>query len=346
MKKIIERVIIAALAVICIVSQTACSSKEPVSDTDFLMNTTCKITVYGDARSEKDQLALIRETFALCRQYEDQMSRTVEGGDISRINSAAGQPVSVEDSTAEVIEAGLKYAELSGGLFDITVGELAEMWNFSGDDPHVPDAAAIAEAVKHVGYQKVHVSRDGAGEKPAVRLDDPETKLDLGGIAKGYIADRAAEFLREKGVTGAILNFGGNILCIGEKDTDTPFVIGVEKPFSSQEGQEKEILGTVAVSDMSVVTSGTYERKFYEDGVLYYHILDPQTGYPRETDLDGVSIMGPDSADCDGLATTCLMLGLDKGKALIESLPDFEALFAVKDGSVVTTEGFTLKETK
>lgn len=340
MKPIFKVIVCAAMAAICIVSQTGCAGKEPVSGDDFLLNTACNIKLYESPGSKSEQEALIRDTFALCRDYENRLSRTIKSSDIGRLNDAGGEPVEVDPTTVEVVNAGLDYAERTEGVFDITVGELSELWNFSGDDPHVPDAAAIAEAVTHVDYRKVEILNDTAS--PEIRLTDPQTKLDLGAIAKGYIADKAAEFLREKGVTSAVLNFGGNVVCIGEKPEGTPFVIGVEKPFSAEGGKEKEMLGTLDVADKAVVTSGTYERKFYENGILYYHILDTKTGYPKETDLDGVSIIGPNSTDCDGLSTTCLMLGLEKGKALIDSLPDFEAVFVTKDGRVEATDGLRL----
>lgn len=342
MKKIIRNVMCLAVAAICIVSQTGCSGKEPVSGSDFLLNTSCTISIYKAEGDQKAQEELIRQTFALCRDYENRLSRTVVGSDIEKISSARGQAVKVDPTTVEVVQAGLRFGEISGGLFDITVGELSELWNFSGDSPSVPDGAAIAEAVKHVGYNKAEILPDTL----SIRLADPQTKLDLGGIAKGYIADRAADYMRESGVESAILNFGGNIFCIGEKDKGVSFKIGIEKPFSAEGGYEKEILGTVNVSDMAVVTSGTYERKFYENGKLYYHILDPATGYPRETDLDGVTIVGPNSIDSDGLSTTCLMVGLEKGKELIDSLPGFEAVFVTKDGRVITTDGLKLESVK
>ncbi len=337
MKKIQRGLFGCVLILLFIVTQTGCAGKAPVSQTDFLLNTVCTITIYEGGDEE-----LIREAFALCREYENKLSRTIPTSDIGRINAAQGSSVSVDKETAEVIRKAIEYGELSEGLFDITVGELSELWNFSGDNPSVPDEGLLKEAVTHIGYPKIRIMQD---ENTAeVQLEDAQAKLDLGGIAKGYIADRAAEFLEEKGVTSATINLGGNVVCIGEKAEGTPFRIGIEKPFGKESQGQKEILGLVPLKGKSIVTSGTYERKFTENGTLYYHILDPKTGYPRETDLDGVSIIGPQSADCDGLSTTCLMLGFEKGKALIDSMNDYEAIFVKKDGSVVTTAGVSLIE--
>lgn len=335
------------LAAICILSQTGCAGKEPVSDSTFLLNTTCTITLFsaeqnGKTASRTEQEQLIADVFALCREYESKLSRTIAGSEISRLNESNGSETIVSGETAELISAALHYSVLTDGKFDITVGELEELWNFSGDDPHVPAVADIEAALSHVGYQKIEVLSDVEADEVVVRLTDPGTKLDLGAIAKGYIEDQAANYLKEHGVTSAILDFGGSIFCIGEKEGNVPFTIGIEKPFAADGAagsENRAVLGSVQVSDQVVVTSGTYERKFYENGVLYHHVLDPKTGYPCETDLDGVTIVGKNAQDCDGLSTSCLLLGLEKGKALVESLPDYEAVFVGKDGEVTATSG-------
>lgn len=337
MKKLQRRLLVCVLILIFILSQTACAGKVPVSQTDFLLNTVCTITLY-----EGGDESLIKDTFALCREYESRLSRTIEESDIGKINAAGGQAVEVDATTAEVIKKGIEYGTISHGLFDITLGKLVELWNFSGENPSVPDAEEIAAALPHIGYQQIQIKSNE--EMIEVFLDDPQTKLDLGGIAKGYIADKAGEFLKENGVSKAVINLGGNVVCIGEKEKDVPWSIGIEKPFGENNNGEKELLGTVAMKDKSIVTSGTYERKFIENGTLFYHILDPKTGYPMETDLDGVSIIGDKSTDCDGLSTTCLMLGFEKGKALIDSMPEYEAIFVKKDGTIVSTDGVVLKE--
>lgn len=334
------------LAAICILSQTGCGGKEPVSDSTFLLNTTCTVTILaaekdGKALGRDEQEDLIAETFSLCREYESRLSRTIAGSEISRVNEARGGRVNVSEETADLILAAQQYSSLTGGKFDITVGRLEELWNFSGDDPHVPAEADIQAALPHVGYQNIQVALTAETEKSAaaVQLTDPDTRLDLGAIAKGYIEDMAANYLKDHGVESAILDFGGSIFCIGEKEAGKPFTIGIERPFAADGEGGKTVLGSVQVRDQVVVTSGTYERKFYENGVLYHHVLDPQTGYPCETDLDGVTIVGKSAQDCDGLSTSCLLLGLDAGKALIESMPDYEAVFVGKDGKITVTGG-------
>lgn len=332
------------LTLTIIVPQTGCAAKE-VSGSDFLLNTVCEITLY-DGSDEK----LIADTFNMCREYENRLSRTIASSEIGEINGAGGEWVDVHPTTAEVIQKGILYGVLSQGLFDITVGDLSDLWNFSGENPQVPDAEALAEAVKHVDYKKIQVEELKDGKDKGiyrVRVTDPDSRIDLGGIAKGFIADRAAEYLRSKGVTAALLNFGGNVVCIGEKTEGAAWKIGVEKPFSKDAQGNRQILGVVeAGADQTVVTSGTYERQFVQDGKQYYHILDPRTGYPMDTDLDGVTIVGIASVDCDGLSTTCLVLGREKATELIESLDGVEAVFVGKDRKVTMTDGIKWTEQK
>ena len=171
----------------------------------------------------------------------------------------------------------------------------------------------------------------------------PETHLDLGAIAKGYIVDQVREFLKENGVTRGIVDFGGNIAVIGEKPDGSPWLIGIKKPVSSSDvsAGQNTMLGIVSVKpDGTAVTSGTYERKFEQDGVLYHHILDPATGYPCETDVASVTVVSTlDSADCDALSTMCLLYGLDDGLELIESLDGVEAVFVTDSGEVHCSSG-------
>lgn len=151
--------------------------------------------------------------------------------------------------------------------------------------------------------------------------------LDLGAIAKGYIADKMKEFLVSKGVKSATINLGGNVLCIGKKTDNTPFRIGIQKPFADR----SETIAILDIEDKSVVSSGIYERYFEKDGTFYHHILNPDTGYPYDNHLVSVTIISDQSMDGDGLSTSCFALGLEKGMELINSLPDVHAVFITDD---------------
>nr|WP_315024873.1 FAD:protein FMN transferase [uncultured Aminipila sp.] len=328
-----------------IISQTSCSAKEkePVSDTQYdLLNTTCTITIYDMNQSAAQDL--IDEAFSLCKDYENKLSKTIKGSDIYRINHSNGSPTKVSASTATLVQKGIYYGNLSEGRFDITVGKLSSLWDFSSDKPKVPSEEKILEAIKTIDYTKIHLEKEsvtGTNQNQEIHgnvwIDDPNTELDLGGIAKGYIADRVSDYLVDKGVNSAIVNLGGNIVAIGTKKDGSAWNIGVEKPFSGR----RQIVGSVQVKNKTVVTSGIYERMFKENGVLYHHILDVKTGYPAETDVEAVTLVADfgKSVDCDALSTTCLMLGVKKGTALIESIDGIEAAFIDKNGNISVTSG-------
>jgi thiamine biosynthesis lipoprotein len=316
---------------------------EPVSKDGYYLDTICSVSVYRmkdddgavkKASGMEDQAnEAIDKAFAECKELEALLSRTREDSDVSRINAAKGEWTEVSGQTSEVIKKGIEYSELSDGDFDITVGGLTEQWDFHAaeGEAKLPDEKALAEAAKHVDYRKIET--DGN----RVRLTDPESRLDLGGIAKGYIGDKMTEVLEKKGVVSATVNLGGNVICIGSKTDDEDFVIGVETPFSDR----TEIIGKIKARDKTLVTSGVYERKIEVDGKTYHHILDTKTGWPVKTDLDAVTLIADKgrSADIDALSTTCLIKGSKEGKKFIEGLDGIEAVFVLSDGSILTTDG-------
>lgn len=340
-----------------IITQTSCTAKEkePVSDTEYdLLNTTCTITIY-DMDNGKAQ-KIIDEAFSLCKEYEKKLSKTIEGSDVYKINHSNGKPIVVSNATTTLIKKGIYYGELSQGRFDITVGKLSTLWNFSGDSPKVPAKKEIQSAINTIDYSNLHLEENlvdytneeynkivdkkldaNFKESGKVWIENLNAELDLGGIAKGYIADRVSEFLVAKGVESATVDLGGNIIAIGEKKNGSSWNIGIEKPFSDR----REIVGSVQVKNKTIVTSGIYERMFEENGILYYHILDVKSGYPVITDVEAVTLVADfgKSMDCDALSTICLMVGVEKGLNLIESIDGVEASFIDKDGNIVVTSG-------
>lgn len=359
-KKFVKKAVLALLIIALIIPQSACksngqnaASNQGISKTGFFLDTVCSITIYGladeDGRlaamsgeeMEKECYLIITDAFKLCSEYENMLSKTIETSDIARINNAEGKAMTVSDETIEVLKKGMEFGRLSGGAFDITIGKATDLWDFhdNAESGHeggvVPAEKDLRDAISHVNYENIKI------EGNRVSLTDPETEINLGGIAKGYIADKAAEYLEERGVVSAIVDLGGNIVAIGGKtsqiaasgDTqETDFKIGIKDPLSSSGG----LLELIPCKNKTVVTSGTYERYFEKDGVKYHHILDVNTGYPVDTDVLSVTIIADrgKSADCDGLSTTCLALGMDKGMELVKSLEGFEAVFVDKDGNV------------
>ena len=217
---------------------------------------------------------------------------------------------------------------MSGGAFDPTIEPLVTLWDIMADEPHVPDAGAISAALARVDWTKVSVDGNVVTLHAGMGLD-------LGGIAKGYIADKLREYLSENGVASALINLGGNVLTLGGKPDGSNFTIGVQKPF----GQNSDILGACRLKGMSVVTSGIYERYFVEDDRLYHHILDTKTGYPVENELYSVTIISPTSTDGDALSTICFALGSEDGMALIETLDGIECVYCLSDGTLLFSSG-------
>lgn len=334
--KLLKNCAFSLLSAFLIISQTSCSSNnvEPVSATEYdLLNTTCTITIYDMNNSEATQL--IEESFDLCREYEKLLSKTIDESDIYKLNHSEGNATPISDDTLRLLEKGVYYGDLSDGRFDITIGRLSSLWDFKQPVGIVPDPQLITEAVSTINYTNIQFPhKDG---QAYAYLQNPKSEVDLGGIAKGYIADKVTEYLVEQDVKRAIINLGGNIVAIGNKAENTTWTIGVEKPYTDR----RDVVGSIPAENMTIVTSGVYERCFTENDVLYHHILNPNTGYPCETDVDSVTLCAPlgYSSDCDALSTICLMLGVDEGLKLIESIDGIEAAFICTDGQISLTSG-------
>lgn len=237
----------------------------------------------------------------------------------------------VSDMLADILKKGIFYSDDSKGAFDIAIEPITSLWDFTAEKPRVPEKERIEEALQYVDYKKVSI------EKNNLTFQMPGMGIDLGGIAKGYIADKLKEYLKEQGVSRAIINLGGNILCVGKKSSKEMFSVGIQQPFADR----NETVAAVSIDDMSVVSSGIYERYFTDDnGKRYHHIINPKTGYSYENDLMAVTILSKDSVDGDGLSTTCFSLGKDRGMEYIDSLDNVYAMFITQDEKMWYSEGF------
>ncbi len=298
-------------------------ANERISKSDFYFDTIITVTLYDNTQED-----LLTGCFELAKKYENLFSTTIDTSDISKINAAKGKTVTVDPETITLLKKGLFYGDLSNGRFDVTIRKLSALWNFSENEGEIPNDSDIKKAVDTIDYRNVEINGN------EVTLKNPQAAIDLGGIAKGYIADKMKEYLNENGVTAGIINLGGNVLTIGEKE-DGPYNIGIQKPFA----EDGTLLFTVEITDQTVVSSGTYERCFTVDDKIYHHILDISTGYPYDNGLLGVTIICKNSVDGDGLSTTCFALGLTDGMKLIESLENVEAVFITDDYQLHMSSG-------
>lgn len=302
-----------------IASVTGCFSSEnnnpqtfdPISKTEILFDTVVTISIH-DSQDE----SLLNDVFEMYGEYEQVFSRTSETSEIFALNNANGEPFEVSDDVLELLLLSKEYYELSDGLFDVTIASISELWNFSESNPFIPSDEKINSLLPSVGFDNVLI--DG---NFVTLLNN--AKIDLGGIAKGYVGDKASEFLKENGVEKGLINIGGNVIALGSKTEENGWQVGIKKPF----GGENSLMLAAELSDKTVVTSGGYERGFYYNNELYHHILDPNTGYPAPSDLLSISIITDQSVIADILSTTCYILGFEKGMELINSLDNIEAIF-------------------
>ena len=277
--------------------------------------------------------AVFEEVERLCGRYEALFSHTMPDSDLNRVNGSAGRTVETSLELADLVARSLRYCEATDGLFDITMGPVVSLWDFHRGA--VPDGKLVESALSHVDYRKVEVG------KSSVRLADPNARITLGGIAKGYIADAVLDLLSFRGIEHAIVNLGGNVAVMGGKPDGSPFNVGIRAPISSKDGDESPVI-SIPLMNGSLVTSGTYERCFVRNGKRYHHILDPRTGYPATTNLESATIIARSSLDADGLSTAPIVAGLPEARKLIEPLEGIEAVFIDGEGTVSATMGVKL----
>lgn len=304
----------------------------------FAMDTLLTVTVYGPRAEENGRAAL-----AEFGRLDKLLSAYSAASEVGRVNAAAGKrAVRVSRETLNLVALALKYAALSDGRFDPTIGPLVRLWGIGKGRGAPPDPAEVTAARRLVDYRRVMV------DAPGRRLYLPERgmALDLGAVAKGYAAARAAALLRQRGVKSALIDAGGNIVALGTRPDGRPWRVGLRHP-----RKPGAILGILSVVDRAVVTSGDYERYFEFEGRRYHHLLDPATGYPAEG-VQSATVVAPSSTLADILSTTVFLLGPDRGEAFarehgaatvfveatgrVRVAPELAAAWTPTDGSSTT----------
>jgi len=323
-----NKLIVSAVLLSNLFSLYSCSLGNPNSTFKtgrILMGTLIEVTVVGpsDKLQEAANAALDE-----IKRIEDLASFHKET-ELTEINKYAGlSPVKVKPELVFLIQRALEISKLTDGAFDPTIGALAKLWNFSESDaPRLPGQNEINEALNKIGWTKVQIFPD----KNEVFLPEKGMALDLGGIAKGYALNRAAQIIKSKGIKSALINAGGDISAYGGKAPGVPWKIGIQDPRDNS-----GIAAVVDIESGSVFTSGDYERFFEEAGKRYHHILDPKTGFPA-TGVESVTIVAPDGKSVEGLSAAVFVLGPKEGMRLVEKLEHISCLIIDSAGKFIVS---------
>ena len=259
---------------------------------------------------------------------------------VNDVTDGVHHPQTVDSKILDLLFYAKDLCEKTGGKMNVAMGSVLSIWHdYRTDGISHPESASLPpmdklkEAAEHTDISKMILNR----EDSTVFLSDPKMKLDVGAIAKGYAVERIAEELERLGVCGYILNVGGNIRCVGARGDGSPWSVAIENP--DTENQEKPFISYLHLTDQSLVTSGSYQRFYTVDGVRYHHIIDPATLMPAAY-FRSVSVLCPHSGQADALSTALFSMPYEEGCALIESIPEAEALWVMADGEQKYSSGF------
>jgi len=290
-----------------------------------MLGTIISLKYYG-----KNGDKAIDESIEKIRNIENKMSVNIASSEICKVNNNSGkEDIVIGKENLYVIEKALEYSKLTGGAFDISIEPVVKLWGIGTEKARVPKKEEIEDKLKLVNFKDILIKNN------KLFLNRKGMALDLGGIAKGYAADELKKVVQKYNLERAFINLGGNLYIYGGKENGEPLNIGIQDPCAKQ----GEYFSVLKVKNKSVVTSGNYERYFIKNGKRYHHILDPKIGYPAEKGLISTTIISDKSIDGDALSTSTYILGLEKGRKLIESLKGIEAIFVTKDKKVYTTRG-------
>jgi thiamine biosynthesis lipoprotein len=301
---------------------TGCTqNREPYRETRFIMGTLVDIAVYA---KEKVAAATVRQAFERMSEIEQTAHVRGKGSPLARLRD--GEGVLLTGDVAQVMQTAMAAAVSTSGAFDPTLGQLVELWGFSNGEPHIPGADEIENALEWAGYGRL--------PETACCPDGPKVWLDLGGVAKGYAVDEAVRTLREGGIRSGIVNAGGDLRSFGLKPGKHFWKIGIQHPDDPQ-----NLAGVLEVEEVSVATSGDYQRYFDRGGVRYHHILDSTTGYPARSGVRSATVLAGDCALADALATAAFVMGPQKGLKMLEDRDGVEGILISDDGGYHMTSG-------
>lgn len=282
------------------------------------------------ADSEKSKDEIFKSCEEISENIEMSISKDLEGSDLYSLNTKIDALFDADPILTEVLTLALDISEKTGGAFDPTLGALTTLWNVKGGGP-VPAQTDIDASLKLCGTELIEIKDD------AIHKNDADMMIDLGGIGKGYAAQKLVEHLYSSGFSYGIISAGRTVGVFGEKPDGNKFKIGIADPFDPD-----GIVGYLYTDSGFVSVAGDYEQYFEENGIRYHHIIDPESGYPSDSGLTSVAVFSQNGATADALSTALMIMGYERGMEFYKSSElSFEAVFICDNGSVKTTDGLT-----
>lgn len=346
MKKSLRKCYLSSLILLFVFLVSSCSKapkEQAISKSAIYFDTPIAITIFYE-NGKEPSLDIFQKAFNECALFQSICDRHNKESELSRLNSRSLEYVildnihmyKVSSHLYNMITAGYNASINYSKEFDITIAPLINIWDFNNkyslSSQAIPTQDAINDALKLVNNNSIILKEKDGAYLVGFAENNTTTQIDLGGLAKGYIADQLKKLLIENDIENALIDLGGNIYGLGSHLDGSDYVVGIKRPFTTK----NELIQTVNIKNKSVVTSGIYERYFYHEDILYHHILSATTGYPAKTDLLSVTIIGDNSLDCDILSTTCLLIGKDLTTKLIEGLDNVSAILITTDYDVIT----------
>lgn len=301
-----------------------------IQKTFLALGTVNSLFVLCEDAMENAVISTLEKIKMRIQYLDDLLSVFKEASEISQINKAAGEGlIMVKPETYLIIRKAVEYAEISDGAFDITTRPLSKLWRSGKKNDFIPSDQEISHEMSYVNYKDIILLDDPM----RIGLQKHGQAIDLGGIAKGYAADEARRILIENNIPGAIINFGGTVVVLGEEKN-----VGIQNP-NKKLGTP---MGVLTVNNKAVVTSGLYERYYMKDGKRYHHLLDPGTGKPAESGISSITVIGESAMELDALSTAVFVAGMDKGSKLLRK-SNAEGIFILNSGEVYVTDGLKNK---
>ena len=297
-----------------------------------LMGTEVSVRLWHEDAEFGQQL--VDDVFAEAERINQLMSTYIEESEISEINRlAAKEPVVAGDELFGIIRRSLDISVLTLGAFDITYDSVGQHYDFRNRQR--PDAATVEAERELIDYRRVHLDQSAS----TVSFGQPGVRINLGGIAKGYVVERGVNLLRAAGVEHAIVSAGGDSRLLGDR-RGYPWMVGIRDPRN-----EGEVAISIPLENEAISTSGDYERYFEEEGVRYHHIIAPATGLPA-SGVHSATVFGPDAVITDALSTSVFVMGVDQGLRLIATLPDYESIVIDAAGRIFYSDGLRQPESQ